>query len=181
MRGATPGWRLDPYVHTPDNYWIKQRECIAWARRNALCFSLSVSPYLFLYFLLFFVLGFLIYATLYAAIGSTAESASDVQQVAFPVTMLLVVPFILLQGVVQNPSGTGSVILSMIPFFAPILMLGRIFTETPPWWQIVITVVIMIGTFFGCLWVAARIYRVGILMYGKKFKPREILKWIKYT
>ena len=141
----------------------------------------SVSPYLFLYFLLFFVLGFLIYATLYAAIGSTAESASDVQQVAFPVTMLLVIPFILLQGVIRNPSGTWSVLLSMVPFFAPILMLGRIFTETPPWWQIVLTVIIMIGTFFGCLWVAARIYRVGILMYGKKFKPREIVKWIKYT
>ncbi len=141
----------------------------------------SVSPFLFLYFILFFVLGFLIYATLYAAIGSTAESASDVQQVSFPVVMLLVIPFILLQGVIQNPSSTKSVIFSLVPFFSPILMLGRIFTETPPWWQITLSVVLMIGTFFGCLWIAARIYRVGILMYGKKFKLGEIVKWIRYT
>jgi ABC-2 type transport system permease protein len=141
----------------------------------------SISPFLFIYFILFFVLGFLIYATLYAAIGSTAESASDVQQVSFPVVMLLVIPFVMLQGVIQNPSSTKSVVLSLIPFFSPILMLGRIFTETPPWWQIALAVVLMIGTFFGCLWVAARIYRVGILMYGKKFKLSEIAKWVRYS
>jgi ABC-2 type transport system permease protein len=141
----------------------------------------TVSPYLFLYLTLFFVLGFLIYATLYAAIGSTAESTSDAQQVAFPVVMLLVIPFILLQGVIQNPSSTSSVVLSLVPFFSPILMLGRIFTETPPWWQIVLAVVLMIGTFFASLWVAARIYRVGILMYGKKFRLGEIVKWIRYS
>jgi ABC-2 type transport system permease protein len=141
----------------------------------------SVSPFLFLYFIIFFVLGFLIYATLYAAIGSTAESASDTQQVAMPVVMLLVIPFILLQSVLQNPSSTKSVVLSLIPFFSPILMLGRIFTETPPFWQIALAIVLMIGTFFGCLWVAARIYRVGILMYGKKFKLSEIVKWVKYS
>ncbi len=141
----------------------------------------TVSPFLFLYFILFFILGFLIFATLYAAIGSTAESASDVQQVAFPVILLLVIPFGLLSSVIQNPSTTKNVILSLIPFFSPTLMLARIFTETPPWWQIVLAVVLMIGTFFGCLWVAARIYRVGILMYGKKFKLSEIAKWVRYS
>ncbi len=141
----------------------------------------SVSPFMFLYFVLFFILGFLIYATLYAAIGSTAESASDVQQISMPVVMLLVIPFILLQGIIRNPSSTKSVILSLIPFFSPILMLGRIFTETPPWWQIALAVALMVGTFFGCLWVAARIYRVGILMYGKKFKLSEIAKWVRYS
>lgn len=141
----------------------------------------TVSPFLFLYFPIFFILGFLIYATLYAAIGSTAESASDTQQVAMPVVMLLVIPFILLQGVLRDPSSAKSVVLSLIPFFSPILMLGRIFTETPPFWQIALAIVLMIGTFFGCLWVAARIYRVGILMYGKKFKLSEIVKWVRYS
>ena len=141
----------------------------------------SISPFMFLYFVLFFILGFLIFATLYAAIGSTAESASDTQQIAMPVVMLLVIPFILLQGIIQNPSSTKSVVLSLIPFFSPILMLGRIFTETPPWWQIALSIVLMVGTFFGCLWVAARIYRVGILMYGKKFKLSEIVKWVRYS
>lgn len=141
----------------------------------------SISPFLFLYFILFFILGFLIFATLYAAIGSTAESAGDVQQVAFPVILLLVIPFGLLSSVIQNPSATKNVVLSLIPFFSPTLMLARIFTETPPWWQIALSIVLMIGTFFGCLWVAARIYRVGILMYGKKFKLSEIAKWVKYS
>ncbi len=141
----------------------------------------SISPFMFLYFVLFFALGFLIYATLYAAVGSTSESASGAQQIAMPVVMLLVIPFILLQGIIRNPSSTKSVILSLVPFFSPILMLGRIFTETPPWWQIALAVVLMIGTFFGCLWVAARIYRVGILMYGKKFKLSEIAKWVRYS
>jgi len=104
-----------------------------------------------------------------------------VQQVSLPVVMLLVIPFILLQGVIQSPSSAKSVVLSLIPFFSPILMLARIFTETPPWWQIALSVVLMIGTFFGCLWLAARIYRVGILMYGKKFKLSEIAKWVRYT
>ncbi|HET6401957.1 MAG TPA: ABC transporter permease [Candidatus Kapabacteria bacterium] len=141
----------------------------------------SISPFLFLFFILFFVLGFLIYATLFVAVGSTGESPSDVQQISFPVVMLLVIPFILLSGVLQNPSSTKSVVLSLIPFFSPTLMLARIFTETPPWWQIALAVVLMIGTFFGCLWVAARIYRVGILMYGKKFKLSEIAKWVRYS
>ena len=141
----------------------------------------NISPFMFLYFVLFFILGFLIFATLYAAIGSTAESASDTQQIAMPVVMLLVIPFILLQGIIQNPSSTKSVVLSLIPFFSPILMLGRIFTETPPWWQIALSIVLMVGTFFACLWVAARIYRVGILMYGKKFKLSEIAKWVRYS
>lgn len=141
----------------------------------------TVSPFLFIYFIVYFILGFLIYATLYAAVGSTAESASDAQQIAFPVIMLLLIPFILLQGVMQNPSSTKSVVLSLVPFFSPILMLARIFTETPPAWQIAASMVLMIATFFGCLWVASRIYRVGILMYGKKFKLAEIVKWVRYT
>jgi len=68
-----------------------------------------------------------------------------------------------------------------VPFFAPILMMGRIFSETPPFWQIALTIVLMIATFFGALWVASRIYRTGILMYGKRFTPKEIFKWIKYS
>ncbi|HET9136228.1 MAG TPA: ABC transporter permease, partial [Candidatus Kapabacteria bacterium] len=89
--------------------------------------------------------------------------------------------FISLTTVIQNPSSTLSIILSLIPFFSPVLMMGRIFSETPPFWQIALSFAIMIGTFFGVLWVSARIYRTGILMYGKKYSLKEIAKWVKFS
>lgn len=144
-------------------------------------FNIDIPPELFIYFVVFYILGFLIYATLFAALGATADQESDVQQASLPITMLVVIPILLMTSVIQAPSSTMSTILSMVPFFAPILMMGRIFSETPPFWQIALTIVIMIATFFGALWVASRIYRTGILMYGKRFTPKEIFKWIKYS
>lgn len=142
---------------------------------------IHIPPELFVYFVVFYVLGFLIYATLFAALGATADQESDVQQASLPITMLVVIPILLMTSVIQAPSSSMSTILSMVPFFAPILMMGRIFSETPPFWQIALSMAIMIATFFGVLWVAARIYRTGILMYGKRFSPKEIVKWIKYS
>jgi ABC-2 type transport system permease protein len=143
--------------------------------------DINIPPELFIYFVLFYILGFLIYATLFAALGATADQESDVQQASLPITMLVVIPILLMTSVIQAPSSTMSTVLSMIPFFAPILMMGRIFSETPPFWQIALTMAIMIATFFGVLWIAARIYRTGILMYGKRFSPKEIVKWIRYS
>ncbi|HET6512715.1 MAG TPA: ABC transporter permease [Candidatus Kapabacteria bacterium] len=143
--------------------------------------DINIPPELFIYFVVFYILGFLIYATLFAALGATADQESDVQQASLPITMLVVIPILLMTSVIQAPSSTMSTILSMVPFFAPILMMGRIFSETPPFWQIALTIVLMIATFFGALWVASRIYRTGILMYGKRFTPKEIFKWIKYS
>jgi ABC-2 type transport system permease protein len=143
--------------------------------------DINIPPELFIYFVVFYILGFLFYATLFAALGATADQESDVQQASLPITMLVVIPILLMTSVIQAPSSTMSTVLSMIPFFAPILMMGRIFSETPPFWQIALTMAIMIATFFGVLWVAARIYRTGILMYGKRFSPKEIVKWIRYS
>ena len=143
--------------------------------------NISIPPGLFAYFVLFYILGFLIYATLYAAIGATADQESDVQQASMPITFLVIIPILLMTGVIQSPSSSMSVVLSMIPFFAPILMMGRVFSETPPFWQIALSMGLMIATFFAVLWVAARIYRTGILMYGKRFSPKEIIKWIRYS
>lgn len=140
-----------------------------------------ITPLQFIYFVVYFVLGYLIYSTLYAGAGATVEQASDAQQVVMPITLLNVVSFISLTAVIQNPSSTSSVILSLIPFFSPVLMMGRIFSETPPFWQIALSFVIMIGTFFGVLWISARIYRTGILMYGKKYSLKEIIKWVKFS
>jgi ABC-2 type transport system permease protein len=140
-----------------------------------------ISPSAFIYFVLYFIFGYLMYATLYAGAGATVEQASDAQQVSMPITMLVLLPFLMMTSVIQSPSSTPSVILSLIPFFSPILMMGRIFSETPPFWQIALSFVLMGATFFGVLWVSGKIYRTGILMYGKKYSLREIYKWLKYS
>lgn len=143
--------------------------------------GISIPPELFAYFVIYFVLGFLIYATLYAMVGATADQESDSQQASFPITMLVIIPIILMTSVIQSPSSTMSTVLSFVPFFTPILMMGRVFSETPPFWQIALSIAIMIGTFLGVLWIASRIYRVGILMYGKRFTPKEVIKWLRYS
>jgi ABC-2 type transport system permease protein len=140
-----------------------------------------LSPALFIYFVLYFLFGYLIFSTLYAAAGATVEQASDAQQVTLPITILIIIPFITISSVIQSPSSTMSVILSLIPFFSPILMIGRIFSETPPLWQILLSFVLMGVAFFTVLFFASRIYRTGILMHGKKFTLKEIAKWVRYS
>lgn len=143
--------------------------------------DMHVSPFVFVYFILYFGFGYLLYATLYAAVGATAEQESDVQQISMPITFLIVIPFLTLTTVIQSPSSPLSIVLSLIPFFSPILMMGRILSETPPLWEILLSFVLMALTFMGVLWLAARIYRVGILMYGKRFSLSEVVKWLKYS
>jgi len=140
-----------------------------------------ITPESLVYFVLYFVGGFLIYATLYATIGAMVEQASDAQSLAMPITFLIVIAIISMTSVIQNPSTTASVILSMIPFFSPILMMGRIYSETPPFWQIALSFVLMGLTFFFISSIASKIYRTGILMYGKKFSFKEAFKWVKYS
>jgi ABC-2 type transport system permease protein len=141
----------------------------------------ALAPINFLYFVLYFVGGFLIFSTLYATAGSTVEQASDAQQIAMPITILVIIPIVLLSSVIESPASTSSIILSLIPFFTPILMMGRIFSETPPLWQIGLSFVIMGATFWIILTFAAKIYRTGILMYGKKYTLKEVLKWVRYS
>lgn len=134
-----------------------------------------------IYFVLYFVGGFLIYATLYATVGAMVEQASDAQSLAMPITFIVVIAILCMTSVIQNPSTTASVILSLVPFFSPILMMGRIYSETPPFWQIALSFVLMGLTFFFISSVASKIYRTGILMYGKKFSFKEAFRWVKYS
>jgi ABC-2 type transport system permease protein len=167
--------------------WAIMFACVSWFALPAILTSVGagittlLSPALFIYFILYFLFGYLIFSTLYAAAGATVEQASDAQQVTMPITILILIPFITISTVIQSPSSTMSVVLSLIPFFSPILMIGRIFSETPPLWQILLSFVLMGLTFFGVLWIASRIYRTGILMYGKKFTLKEIARWVKYS
>ena len=130
-------------------------------------------------FLIFFVLGYLLYATLYAAIGSLVDNNTDSQQFMLPITVPLMIAFISTFYIVNNPDSSLSVWLSMIPFTSPISMMVRIPFGVPIW-QIVVSVLLLAGTFVLMTWVAAKIYRTGILMYGKKLSYKEVFKWLKY-
>ncbi len=130
-------------------------------------------------FILFFILGYLLYATLYAAIGSLVDNNTDSQQFALPITVPLIIAIISSFYIINNPDSSLSVWLSMIPFTSPIAMMVRIPFGVPIW-QVVLSVVLLAGTFVLMTWLAAKIYRTGILMYGKKLSYKEIFKWLKY-
>lgn len=130
-------------------------------------------------FLIFFILGYLLYATLYAAIGSLVDNNTDSQQFTLPVTVPLMVAFFSTFYIPNNPDSSLSVWFSMIPFTSPISMMVRIPFGVPIW-QIVVSILLLAVTFVFMTWFAAKIYRTGILMYGKKLTYKEIFKWLKY-
>ncbi|MFD2550287.1 ABC transporter permease [Bizionia sediminis] len=131
-------------------------------------------------FLVFFIGGYLLYSSFYAAIGAAVDNETDTQQFLFPVLMpLILAVYIGFFTVIEDPHGTVSTVFSFIPLTSPVVMLMRIPFGVPVWQQIV-SVLILISTFMFTVWFAAKIYRVGILMYGKKASYKDILKWIKY-
>lgn len=131
-------------------------------------------------FIVYFIGGYFLYSSFYAAIGAAVDNQTDSQQFLMPIIMpLMLSVYIGFFTVINNPHGTVAVIFSMIPLTSPIVMLMRI-PFGVPWWQIAISVSLLFGTFFGVVWFAAKIYRVGILMYGKKPSWGELYKWLKY-
>jgi ABC-2 type transport system permease protein len=142
-------------------------------------FHLPVS-YL-VYPLIFFLVGYFLYASLYAAIGSMVSSDEDLQQVQMPVTLVLVACIVLFPIIQRAPNSPLAVALSMFPFSSPILMDFRIMVQTPPFWQIALSLAICVATTVGVVQLSARIYRVGILMYGKRPSLVELLRWVRYT
>ncbi|MCA1591461.1 MAG: ABC transporter permease [Acidobacteria bacterium] len=140
-----------------------------------------IPPTLFIYFPLFFLLGYFIYSTIYALVGSMVTTAQEGGQLAMPVIMLLVFGIYLAFPVIRSPNSTFAFWISMVPFFSPITMLVRIVTQTPPFWQIALSLVVGFATVVLLLWLAARIYRVGMLMYGKKASLPEAWRWIRQS
>ena len=144
--------------------------------------AMGVSPLaLFSYFVLYFFGGYLLYASLFAAVGSAVESEADAQSLQVPITIPAIVPIILLPLVADNPESTIAVVLSLIPFFSPVLMPVRIAAAAAPFWQIALSLALLALFFVGAIWLAARIYRVGILMYGKKATFRDLARWARYA
>jgi ABC-2 type transport system permease protein len=134
-----------------------------------------------IFFPVYFVLGFFLFASIYAGIGSMFNSMEDAQQMTSIANLLLIVPIMMLGLVIKNPNGTLSTVLSLIPFFSPVLMYLRIAVQFPPVWQIALSIAIMLVTIVLMVWLVGKIYRVGILMYGKKPTIPEVLRWLKYT
>jgi len=131
-------------------------------------------------FILFFIGGYLLYSSLYAAIGAAVDNETDTQQFLLPILMpLILAVYIGIFTVIEDPHGTVSTVFSFIPLTSPVVMLMRIPFGVPIWQQ-VLSLSLLVATFIFTVWFAAKIYRVGILMYGKKPTYRELLKWIKY-
>lgn len=132
-------------------------------------------------FAIFFFLGYFLYSTVYATVGAVTTTEQEGQQLQFIIVIPLVLSVFMLTPLVRNPDAPAVVWLSMVPFFSPLLMYARIVVQTPPMWQIALSLVLLIGTIAGLLVLSARIYRVGILIYGKRPTLPEILKWLKYA
>lgn len=131
-------------------------------------------------FLFYFLGGYLLYSALFAAIGSAVDNESETQQFMFPVTIPLIFSFVLASSaVVNNPDGPIAFWLSMIPLTSPVVMMVRIPFGVPAW-QLICSMLLLILGFLGTVWLAAKIYRTGILMYGKKVTFKEMLKWLRY-
>ncbi|MGH7665458.1 MAG: ABC transporter permease [Gemmatimonadaceae bacterium] len=131
--------------------------------------------------ILFFVLGFTFYAALFAAVGAMVNNDQDAQQAAMPVMLLIVASAIFMQPVLLNPSGTMAQVMTILPFSAPILMPMRLSMVPVPPLEIVASIVALILACIAAVWLASRIYRVGLLMYGKRPTVRELARWVRYS
>ncbi|MDX6444935.1 MAG: type transport system permease protein [Blastocatellia bacterium] len=152
-----------------------------WAAGGSSITLPHIPPMLFLYFTVFFLMGYFIYSTVYAVVGSMVTTTQEGGQLALPVVLMLVAGFYLSFNIIRSPSSPLAFWASMFPFFAPITMLVRIVTETPPLWQILLSLGIGIATIVGLIWLASRIYRVGMLMYGKKATIPEVWRWVRQS
>jgi ABC-2 type transport system permease protein len=135
---------------------------------------------IFILFVFYFLGGFFLYSSLFAAVGAAVDNETDTQQFMLPIMMPLILGvYIGFATVISDPHGPMSIIFSMIPFTSPIVMLMRV-PFGVPWYEIAISMALLLGTFVFMVWLAAKIYRVGILMYGKKPTYKDLWKWLKY-
>ncbi len=141
----------------------------------------TLSAMQIIFFVVYFLLGFLLYSSIAAALGAMVNSEQELQQLNMILVMPLAGCMFALVPVISNPSGTLARVISLIPFCTPLIMYLRISLATPPAWEIALSIVLMIATIYALLWIASRIYRVGILMYGKRPSLPELLRWLKYS
>jgi ABC-2 type transport system permease protein len=135
---------------------------------------------IFISFLFYFIGGYLLYGALLAAVGSAVDSEADTQQFMLPITVPLIFSFVVAQTIVEDPDGTMAFWLSLCPLTSPIIMMVRIPFGGVEAWELILSMLLLILGFLGATWVAAKIYRTGILMYGKKVTYKELWKWLFY-
>src|ERR1700722_1870771 len=138
----------------------------------------SLNAMQIIFFVVYFLLGYMLYSSIAAALGAMVNSEQELQQLNMFLVMPLAGCMFALAPVITNPSGTVARVISLIPFCTPLIMYLRISLAMPPMWEIALSIVLMVATICAILWVASRIYRVGILMYGKKPNLPEILRWL---
>ena len=143
--------------------------------------SINLSPTLLIYLVVFFLSGYFLYSALYAAAGAIVSTDEEARQVQMPLTLLIVCSFMPFTVILNNPNSPLSVILSITPFVSPILMILRIAIETPPFWQIALSLTLSTLTAIWVIRLSAKIYRVGILMYGKRPSLKELRRWLRYS
>jgi len=131
-------------------------------------------------FIFYFLTGYLLYASIFAAIGSAVDNETETQQFMLPVTIPIIFALMVAMGTMQNPESSMAFWFSIIPFTSPIVMMARL-PFGVPFWQIALSMFLMVITFIGFVWMAAKVYRTGILMYGKKSSWKELWKWLRYS
>lgn len=151
------------------------------SRAGDLLGSVSFEPGVLLALLAFFVLGFIFFAACYAAVGAMVNSEQEAQQASLPVTMMLVASAVFMQPILLSPNGAMARTLSFVPFTAPVVMPLRLAASSVPTWELLVSLACVAAGCVAALWLAARIYRVGLLMYGKRPSLAELLRWIRYA
>ena len=141
----------------------------------------GIHPQQFIFLLAYFLLGFFFYSAIAAAVGASVTSEHEIQQFSMVIVAPLTVGMVLITYIVSNPTALPVVLLSLFPPCAPIVMFLRMSSQMPPAWQIALSMGLMVVFIWGAIWVASRIYRVGILMYGKRATLPEILRWMRYS
>jgi ABC-2 type transport system permease protein len=131
-------------------------------------------------FIFYFITGYLLYASVFAAIGSAVDNETETQQFMLPVTIPIILALMVAMGTMQNPESSLSFWCSLIPLTSPVVMVARL-PFGVPYWQLAVSMILMVVTFAAFVWMAAKVYRTGILMYGKKTSWKEMWKWLRYS
>jgi ABC-2 type transport system permease protein len=143
--------------------------------------AFGISGVQLVFFAIYFILGFLFYSSLAAGFGASVSTEQEIQQFSMIIVMPLLVGLILMTYILANPTATPVVLLSLFPPCTPVVMYLRMSSQMPPWWQLALSIALLAAFIWAALWVASRIYRVGILMYGKRATFPEMVRWMRYS
>ncbi|MBN2050310.1 MAG: ABC transporter permease [Spirochaetales bacterium] len=141
----------------------------------------ALNPTSLLFLVLFFLAAFFLYASAYAALGAAAEDEQNLGQLAWPLIFFLVIPMVMVSPIVMNPTSTFTQVLTYFPMTAPVVMFARVLVSMPKAWELLLCFAILIVSIVLMVYGAAKIFRVGILMTGKRFSFKEIMKWLRYS